>query len=148
MTLSKNQRRENLSANRPKLSPKVENLFPTHHSSRVFFVGLLGSVLDTKTNRCFLFICCFTSKTNNGCHPFHLTVEAMRFMNGLSRGFDVGRCWGSSGILQDLIPLQRKNFFALPKKQKKIWKILFYWSLLKEVFLNICWSHWGSSPDN
>ena len=40
----KNQRRENLSENRPKLSPKVENLFPTHHSSRVFLVGFLGSV--------------------------------------------------------------------------------------------------------
>ena len=135
----KNQRWENLSENRPKTKPKSRKSLPNPPFFQWFFWLGLGSVQPIpKPTDVFFFICCFTLKTNNGCDPFHLTVEAMRFMNGLSRGKNRGSVVGSVKSCRktsgNSISLQTKKN-AHKKKQKRIWTFLFHWSLLKEVFL-------------
>ena len=108
----KNQRRENLSENRPKLSPKVEHLFPTTILPGFFLLGL-GSVQPIPKPTDVFYSCVASPRTpTTFATSHHLTVEAMRFMNGLSRGFDVRRWWGQ-------VESCNRKCFCTPKNRKR-----------------------------
>ena len=108
----KNQRRENLSENRPKLSPKVEHLFPATILPGFFLLGL-GSVQPVPKPTDVFYSCVASPRTpTTFATSHHLTVEAMRFMNGLSHGFDVRRWWGQ-------VESCNRKCFCTPKNRKR-----------------------------